>query len=144
MARLFEDKPMHRVFPKKKSRLSAQGKALAAAHVLLDTVEGRIDEKAAGRRLREEVGLQWSFITCLQYLSGQEALAVMEALPNDWSEHGRTKRQLQAAVIMAAHTVANVRQDGTMLCASHLAGELEGKTAEQWLAERSNECRGEG
>lgn len=134
---------MLELLPKKKSRLSAQVKTLAAAHVLLDTLEGRIDEQAAGWRLREEVGLQWSFITCLQYLSGQEALAAMEALPNDWSEHGRTKRHLQAAVFLAAHTVANVRQDGTMLCASHLAGELEGKTIEQWLAEISNLCPGE-
>lgn len=63
---------MRGLFPKKKSRLSAQGKAVSAAHTLLDTVEGQIDEKAAGRRLREEVGLQWSFLTCLQYLSGQE------------------------------------------------------------------------
>lgn len=134
---------MRGLFPKKKSRLSAQGKAIAAAHALLDTVEGRIDEKAAGRRLREEVGLQWSFLTCLQYLSGQEALAALKALPNDWSEQGRTKRHLQAAAILAAHTVANVRSDGTMLCASHLAGELKGKTAEQWLAGKTNADRGE-
>lgn len=134
---------MRGLFPKKKSRLSPQGKAIAAADALLDTVEGRIDEKAAGRRLREEVGLQWSFLTCLQYLSGQEALAALKALPNDWSEHGRTKRHLLAAAILAAHTVANVRADGTMLCASHLAGELKGKTAEQWLAETSDENRGE-
>jgi hypothetical protein len=134
---------MHRLFPKNKSRLSAQGKTVAAAHALLDTVEGRIDEKACGRRLREEVGLQWSFITCLQYLSGQAALAAIEALSSTWSEHGRTKGHLRAAAILAAHTVANVRQDGTMLCASHLAAELEGKTAEQWLAEGGYACRSE-
>lgn len=48
---------MRGLFPKKKSRLSPQGKAIAAAHVLLDSAEGRLDEKAAGRRLREEVCL---------------------------------------------------------------------------------------
>lgn len=134
---------MRRLFPKKKSRLSSQGKAIAAALALLDTVEGRIDEKAAGQRLREEVGLQWSFLTCLQYLSGQEALAALKALPNDWAQKGRSKRHLLAAAILAAHTVANVRPDGTMLCASHLAGELKGKTAEQWLAEKSGADRDE-
>jgi len=134
---------MRGLFPKRKSRLSVQGKAVAAAHALLDTVEGRIDEKTAGRRLREEVGLQWSFPNCLQYLSGQEALAAIEALPNDWSEHGRAKRHLQAAVILAAHTVANVHPDGTMLCASRLAGELKGKTAEKWLAEKVDSNGGE-
>jgi len=131
------------LFPKKKSRLSPQGKAVAAANALLDTVDGRINEKVAGLRLREQVGLNWSFLTCLQYLSGQEALAALKALPNDWAQDGRSKRHLIAAAILAAHTVANVRSDSTMLCASHLAGELKGKTAEQWLVEISDEDRGE-
>ena len=38
---------MRGLFPKKKSRLSPQGNAIAAAHVLLDSAEGRLDE---GRR----------------------------------------------------------------------------------------------
>lgn len=129
---------MRGLFPKKKSRLSPQGKAIAAAHVLLDSAEGRLDEKAAGRWLREEVGLQWSMLTCLQYLSGKEALAALKALPNDWSERGRTKQHLQAASILAAHAVANMRQDGRMLCASDFAHEFKGKTVEQWLAAASN------
>ncbi|HEL3259889.1 MULTISPECIES: hypothetical protein [Stenotrophomonas] len=128
---------MRGLFPKKKSRLSPQGKAIAAAHTLLDTMEGRLDEKAAGRWLREEVGLQWSMLTCLQYLSGKEALGALKALPNDWSERGRTKQHLQAASILAAHAVANMRQDGRMLCASDFAHEFKGKTVEQWLAEAS-------
>ena len=45
------------LFPKKKSRLSAQGKAVVAANVLLDAVEGKIDEKKAGVRPREAIGL---------------------------------------------------------------------------------------
>ncbi|UID80477.1 hypothetical protein J3U96_08945 [Stenotrophomonas maltophilia] len=100
-------------------------------------MEGRLDEKAAGRWLREEVGLQWSMLTCLQYLSGKEALGALKALPNDWSERGRTKQHLQAASILAAHAVANMRQDGRMLCASDFAHEFKGKTVEQWLAEAS-------
>lgn len=128
---------MRGLFPKKKSRLNPQGKAVAAATALLDTVEGKIDEKAAGRRLREEVGLNWSFLTCLQYLSGQEALVAIETLPEDWEQDGRTKRHVFAAAVLAAHTVANVRSDGTPLCASYLAQELKGKTAEQWLTGRN-------
>lgn len=128
---------MRGLFHKKKSRLSPQAKAIEAAHVLLDTMEGRLDEKAAGRWLREEVGFQWSMLTCLQYLSGKEALGALKALPNDWSERGRTKQRLQVASILAAHAVTNMRQDGRMLCASDFAHELKGKTVEQWLAEAS-------
>lgn len=123
--------------PKKKSRLSAQGKAVVAASVLLDAVEEKIDEKMAGVRLRAAIGLQWSFLTCIQYLSGQEALVALKALPNDWAEEGRQERHVLAAAILAAHMVANFRSKGPMLCASHLAEELKGKTVEQWLAEKS-------
>lgn len=134
---------MRGLFPKKKSRLSAQGKAVVAANVLLDAVEGKIDEKMAGVRLREAIGLQWSFLTCIQYLSGQEALVALKALPNDWSEAGRQKRHVLAAAILAAHMVANFRSKGPMLCASHMAEELKGKTVEQWLAEKSEAEREE-
>ena len=134
---------MRGLFPKKKSRLSAQGKAVVAANVLLDAVEGKIDDKMAGVRLREAIGLQWSFLTCIQYLSGQEALVALKALPNDWSEEGRQKRHLLAAAILAAHMVANFRSKGPMLCASHLAEELKGKTVEQWLVEKSDAEREE-
>lgn len=134
---------MRGLFPKKKSRLSAQGKAVVAANVLLDAVEGKIDEKMAGVRLREAIGLQWSFLTCVQYLSGQEALVALKALPNDWTEEGRQKRHVLAAAILAAHMVANFRSKGPMLCASHLAEELKGKTVEQWLAEKSEAVREE-
>ncbi|MCU1156863.1 hypothetical protein JAK41_01575 [Stenotrophomonas maltophilia] len=130
-------------FPRKKSRLSPQGKAIAAAHVLLDSIEGRLDEKAAGMRLREQVGLQWSYLTCIQYLSGQEALAAIESLPKDWEENGRNRAHLLGAALLAAHTVANLRSDGTSLCASYLAQKLKGKTAEQWLADKSDAFREE-
>ena len=131
------------LFPKKKSRLSAQGKAVVAANVLLDAVEGKIDDKMAGVRLREAIGLQWSFLTCIQYLSGQEALVALKALPNDWTEEGRQKRHVLAAAILAAHMVANFRSKGPMLFASHMAEELKGKTVEQWLAEKSEAEREE-
>lgn len=69
-------------------------------------------------------------------MSGQEALVALKALPNDWSVDGRQKRHLLAAAILAAHMVANFRSNGPMLCASHLAEELKGKTVEQWLADQ--------
>ncbi|WP_414486821.1 MULTISPECIES: hypothetical protein [Stenotrophomonas] len=94
---------MRGLFPKKKSRLSPQGNAIAAAHVLLDSAEGRLDEKAAGRRLREEV--------CLMALpdlhpmpAGQEALVPIESLPKGWQDNGRTQVHLLGAAVMAAHT----------------------------------------
>lgn len=117
---------MRNPFPKKKSKLSPQGKAIAAALVLLDILEDKIDASVAGQRLRCEVGLQWSFITCLQYLSGKEALSALQALPSDWTQNGRSKRDTLGAVIAAAHAVANVRPDGVMLCASDLAEEFRG------------------
>lgn len=129
---------MRGLFPKRKSRLSPQCKAIVAANVLLDSAEDLLDEKAAGKRLREEVGLQWTYLTCIQYLSGQEALRALKALPNSWEGNGRTKLQLLSAAVLAAQTVANLRSDGTMLCASYLARELKGKSVEQWLAEKSD------
>ncbi|WP_445145067.1 hypothetical protein [Dyella sp. Tek66A03] len=117
---------MRSPFPRKKSKLGPQGKTIAAALVLLDVMDEKIDAQAAGLRLRQEVGLQWSFITCLQYMSGKEALGAVEALPNDWTQDGRTKTDVILAVVAAAHTVANVRSDGTMLCASDLAEHFKG------------------
>lgn len=117
---------MRNPFPKKKSQLSPQGKAIATALVLLDVLEDKIDVSVAGQRLRREVGLQWSFITCLQYLSGREALSALQALPSDWMQNGRSKGDALRAVIAAVHTVANVRPDGVMLCASDLAEEFRG------------------
>jgi hypothetical protein len=123
--------------PKKKSRLPPQGKAVVAAFALIDTLEGRIDETAAGLRLRGQVELSWSFLTCLQYLSGQEALRALRALLSNWSQDGHTKRDLFAATLLAAHTVANVLPNGVMLCASHLADELKGKDLAEWMMDRA-------
>lgn len=65
-------------------------------------------------------------------------MVALKAMPNDWMENGRTKPDLLTAAVLAAHTVSNVRSDGTSLCASYLAQELKGKAVEQWLAERSD------
>ena len=112
---------MKRVSSKRRKSLSEQDKAVSAAMVLLDAHAGRLDEQSAGRRLRDELGLQWSFTTCLQYLSGKSAITAISALPSDWSAQGRYKTDLITAVLLAADVVAHVRVDGTALCASELA-----------------------
>jgi hypothetical protein len=113
-------------FPAKKSRLTPQGKTIAAGLVLLDVMEGKLEGKAAGVRLRSEVGLNWSLITALQYLCGQEAIAAVAQIPGDWEQGGRTRADLMKAVLVAADAVANGRPDGRMLCASYLARDLKG------------------
>jgi hypothetical protein len=113
-------------FPARKSRLTPQGKTIAAGLVLLDVMEGKLEDKAAGVRLRSEVGLNWSLITALQYLCGQEAIAALASIPQDWQERGRTRADLVKAVLVAADAVANGRPDGQMLCASYLARDLKG------------------
>src|SRR3546814_18260822 len=81
-------------FPRKKSLLNPQGKTAAAAMALLDVMEGRLDEKAAARRLRDEVGLNWSMITAVQYLSGKEAIRAVARLSADWSHDGRDRKSV--------------------------------------------------
>lgn len=111
---------------RRKAKLSVQEKAIVAAQLFLDLVEERIDPEAMGRQLREEVGLQWTWLSCMQYLSGKEALAVFHALPHGWEQGGRDRQQMLAASLSAAHTVANLRGDGRTLCASELAAHLKG------------------
>ncbi len=103
-------------------------KVLIATNVLGMVLTDKIDEKEAGRFLREGAGLHWSLLTCMQYLSGKESIAAVEALPHGWvHEGGTTKEQLEAAITAAAHVVANVRSDGVALCASELAKSMKGK-----------------
>ena len=116
---------MRHPFPRKKSLLNPQGKTAAAAIALLDAMEERLDEKAAARRLREEVGLNWSMITAVQYLSGKEAIKAVARLPADWSHEGRTRKDVLLAIILAADAVNNARPDGQALCASYLAKDLK-------------------
>ena len=87
----------------------------------------KIDEKQAGVLLLEATGTQWSLLTCLQYLSGKEAIGAVDTLPSDWSEDGMTKEGLQAAIKVAAHAVANAHPRGASLCASDLAQSMKGK-----------------
>lgn len=125
-----------------RSKLKPEGKAVAAAMAFLDLVEDKIDEKQLGRRLKDEVGLQWTWLSCIQYLSGKEAFNALVELPNDWSQGGRNKVELMAAAFTAAHTVANVRSDGTALCASDLAKGMAGIEMEDWIKLRLAEQTG--
>lgn len=84
-------------------------KALAAAHVLLDMSDGTLLQEEAGTRLRTEFGPHWSALTCVQYLSGKDAVGALTALPDDWEEQGRTKSDLLQAVVMALAVVHEAR-----------------------------------
>ncbi|WP_369975460.1 hypothetical protein [Xanthomonas bundabergensis] len=111
---------------KRKAKIPPQKKAIVAGQLFLDLVEEKIDPQAMARRLREEIGLQWTWLSCMQYLSGKEALAVFQALPPGWEQGGRNRLQMLSASLLAAHTVANLRSDGRALCASDLAARLKG------------------
>lgn len=107
-------------FPKKKSKLPPLGKALVAARVLLDVRDEKLDGKAAGALLREEVGLNWSVLTAAQYLTGKEAMVALEALPRGWSNGGQDKRNLIEAVLFANLLCAQGHPKGSQLSAGVL------------------------
>ncbi|WP_031371873.1 hypothetical protein [Lysobacter antibioticus] len=91
--------------------------SVALAAVLFD----RMTDKDAGRFLREATGTQWSLRTCMQYLSGKEALAATAALHVDWTEDSMTKQALKQMTKVAAFAVANTHPKNTPLCGSDLA-----------------------
>jgi len=91
--------------PKKK--LPPLVKVKLAAIALVAVLSDRMTDKEAGRFLREATGTQWSLLTCMQYLSGKEALAAIAALPDGWAEDGMTKDALGQVTKVAAFAVAN-------------------------------------
>ncbi|WP_423171090.1 hypothetical protein [Stenotrophomonas maltophilia group sp. CASM26] len=113
--------------PKKK--LPPLVKVKLAAIALAAVLSDRMTDKEAGRFLREATGTQWSLLTCMQYLSGKEALAAIAALPDDWAEDGMTKDALGQATNVAAFAVANAHPESTPLCASDLAKQYQGRGA---------------
>lgn len=117
----------HNFRPKRKT-LPPLAKVKLASNVLAAVLAEKIDEKQAGVLLREATGTQWSLLTCLQYLSGKEAIGAIEVLPSDWNEDGMTKEGLQAAIKVAAHAVANFHPKGVPLCASDLAKSMKGQS----------------
>lgn len=116
----------HNLRPNRK-KLAPLAKVQLASTVMAAVLAEKIDEKQAGVILREATGTQWSLLTCLQYLSGKEAIGAVEGLPDRWSEEGMSKAGLQAAIKVAAHAVANFHPKGVALCASDLAKSMKGK-----------------
>lgn len=104
-------------------------KVKLAAVALATVLSDRMTDKEAGRFLREATGTQWSLLTCMQYLSGKEALSVIAALPEDWSDDGIGKQALEQATKVAAFAMANEHPKGTPLCASDLAKLYRGNEA---------------
>lgn len=111
----------------KRQRYRPLEKVIIAAGVLHMVLTDKLTDKQAGEFLRKEAGLHWNLITCLQFLSGKEAIAAVEQLPSDWTDGSTTKEGLEAAIKVAAHAVANVRPDGVALCASELGKSMKGK-----------------
>lgn len=111
--------------PRKK--LPSLVKVKLAAATLAAVLADRMSEEEAGRVLREATGTQWSLLTCMQYLSGKEALGAIAKLPAGWVEDGMTKAGLESATKVAAFAVANAHPKGTPLCASDLAKQYKGR-----------------
>lgn len=140
---------MRSPFPKKKSKLPPLGKALLAAKVLLDVRDEKLDDKAAGALLREEVGLNWSVLTAAQYLTGKEAVGVIDTLPAGWSDERLAKRDLIEAVLFAHLLCAQSHPEGSQLSAGLLVpafkadGEI-GKLLRQVQADLDAKAPGAG
>jgi len=115
-----------------KGLANAGAKAVAAAHALLDIASGTLLQEEAGARLRTQMGLHWSALTCVQYLSGKEAVGALTALPDDWNDQGRTKSDLLQAVVMALGVVSEAR------------GSRGGRVSGSKLALRLQEVRASG
>ena len=115
----------HNLRTKRKS-LPSLDRVKLAAGVFAAVLAEKIDEKQAGVLLRGATGTQWSLLTCIQFLSGKEAIGAINTLPPDWNEDGMTKEGLLAATMMAAHAVANAHPKGVALCASDLAQTMKG------------------
>lgn len=116
----------HNLTPPRK-KLPPLVKVQLAAAALAAVLSDRMSEEDAGRVLREGTGTQWSLLTCMQYLSGREALGAIAALPASWAEGGMTKDGLESATKVAAFAVANAHPEGTPLCASDLAKQYKGQ-----------------
>lgn len=115
--------------PRKK--LTPLAKVKLAATVFVAASAGQLDEKEAGQILRNATGAQWSLLTCVQYLSGKEALREIVALPVDWSEDGLNKPMLETAAKLAALAVATAHPDGKPLCASEFAQQFKQHDSER-------------
>jgi len=119
-----------------KAPVNAGAKAVAAAHALLDVANGTLLQEEAEARLRTQLGLHWSVLTCIQYLSGKEAVGALTALPDEWNEQRRTKSDLLQAVVMALGVVSEA-------CGSR-GGRVSGSRLALRLREVRDTAVGEG
>ena len=111
------------------AKLSPQQKAIVAAHAVLNLAEGKAGERELRSLLVNEIGLAWSPLNCVQYLSGKEATAALTALPEDWQGLDRNKNDLLRASVVSLAMVKDVRGAG--------GGKLSGAK----IAERLEELR---
>lgn len=74
--------------------------ALAVVALALDDAEFDIDE--LNRQGRQRIGLGWTFMTCMQWLTGKKAWAVIEGLADAGTIAGLSKAHMFALVEMAA------------------------------------------
>lgn len=116
---------MRRMAPKKKSKLTPLGKAIAAAKALLDFRDGKLDTKQVGLILREQIGLQWSVITAAQYLTGKEALEALTPLPKDWVDGAWTRERMFEAIVFANLFCAQAHPSGSSLSAGSMVGSFK-------------------
>jgi hypothetical protein len=105
---------------KRRGLLTPQAKAIVAAKAVLSLYAGTVEEKDIGPQLRRATGLQWSFLTALQYVSGQEAIRALGDLPDDWSDGDLTKADLGKAMMIAAGACAAGAPSGSPLSGGHL------------------------
>jgi len=116
---------MRRMFPKKKSKLAPLGKAIAAAKVLLDFRDGKLDTKQAGLILREQIGLQWTVLTAAQYLTGKEAMDALTELPQGWTEGKWTRERMMEAIVFANLFCAQAHPSGSSLSAGAMVASFK-------------------
>ena len=109
---------------KRLNRLPPLERALFAARMLLSVQAGQMDERAAGRELRAAMGVQWSLLTAIQYLSGQEAIRAIDSLPEEWSMDGLTKADAPRAVLTAGWVCAHGHPGGKPLTSGHLVSAM--------------------
>ena len=138
---------MRNPFPKRKSKLPPLGKAVAAAKVLLDFRDEKLDTKQAGLILREQVGLQWTVLTAAQYLTGKVAIEALTALPKDWVDGAWTKAQMIEAVMFANLLCAQAHPKGSSLSAGSLVASFKpdgemGKLLREFQAAADDEGAG--
>jgi len=105
----------------------AEGHRRRAA--VLDLAEGKAGECELRSLLVNEIGLAWSPLNCVQYLSGKEATAALAALPEDWQGLDRNKKDLLRASVVSLELVKDER------------GARGGKLSGAKIAERLEELR---